>query len=81
MKQVVAMGLHEKTAILAGIGPVRSLRAALFMKDEIAGMDIPTGSVGGSKASTKRRLPLKESTSASKLPKRYDRSKVLKDST
>ncbi len=41
MKQVVAMGLHEKTAILAGIGPVRSLRAALFMKDEIAGMDIP----------------------------------------
>jgi methylenetetrahydrofolate reductase (NADPH) len=41
MKRVVDMGLHEKTAILAGIGPVRSMRAAEFMRDEIAGMDVP----------------------------------------
>lgn len=41
MKRVVDMGLHEKTAILAGIGPVRSARAAEYMRDEIAGMDVP----------------------------------------
>ncbi|MCP3976073.1 MAG: methylenetetrahydrofolate reductase [bacterium] len=41
MKQVVDMGLHERTAILAGVGPVRSMRAAEFMKNEVAGMDVP----------------------------------------
>jgi len=41
MKRVVDMGLHEKTAILAGIGPVHSVRAAEFIRDEIAGMDVP----------------------------------------
>ncbi len=41
MRRVVDMGLHEKTAILAGIGPVRSVRAAEYMRDEIAGMDVP----------------------------------------
>jgi methylenetetrahydrofolate reductase (NADPH) len=41
MKRVVDLGLHEKTAILAGIGPVRSVRAAEYMRDEIAGMDVP----------------------------------------
>lgn len=41
MRRVVDMGLHEKTAILAGIGPIRSARAAGFMRDEIAGMDVP----------------------------------------
>lgn len=41
MKRVVDMGLHEQTAILAGVGPVRSVRAAEFMKNEVAGMDVP----------------------------------------
>jgi methylenetetrahydrofolate reductase (NADPH) len=41
MKRVVDLGLHERTAILAGIGPVRSVRAAEYMRDEIAGMDVP----------------------------------------
>lgn len=41
MKQVVDMGLHEQTAILAGVGPIRSVRAAEFMKNEVAGMDVP----------------------------------------
>jgi methylenetetrahydrofolate reductase (NADPH) len=35
------MGLHEQTAILAGVGPIRSARAAEFMKHEVAGMDVP----------------------------------------
>ena len=41
MKQVVDLGLHEKTAILAGIGPVKSLAGLEFMSNEVAGMDVP----------------------------------------
>jgi len=41
MKQVVDMGLHEQTAILAGVGPIRSARGAEFMKNKVAGMDVP----------------------------------------
>ncbi len=41
MRQVVDMGLHEQTAILAGVGPLRSVRGAEFMKNEVAGMDVP----------------------------------------
>ena len=35
------MGLHEQTAVLAGVGPIRSARAAEAMKNEVAGMDVP----------------------------------------
>ena len=41
MKRVVDLGLHEKTAILAGIGPVRSLRAAQHLATKIPGMEVP----------------------------------------
>ena len=41
MKRVVDLGLHEKIVILAGVGPVRSLKAAEYMKNEVAGMDVP----------------------------------------
>ena len=41
MKRVVDLGLHEKTAILAGIGPVRSHRAAQHMATKIPGMEVP----------------------------------------
>ena len=41
MKRVVDLGLHEKIVILAGIGPVRSQKVAEFMKNEVAGMDVP----------------------------------------
>lgn len=41
MKRVVDLGLHEKVAILAGVGPVRSSKAAEYMKNEVAGMDVP----------------------------------------
>jgi len=40
MKRVVEMGLHEKTAILAGILPVRSAKALLRMKEEVPGVKI-----------------------------------------
>ena len=41
MKRVVDMGLHEKTAIMVGIGPVRSARAAQFMATKVPGMEVP----------------------------------------
>jgi methylenetetrahydrofolate reductase (NADPH) len=41
MKRVVDLGLHEKIVILAGVGPVRSIKAAEYMKNEVAGMDVP----------------------------------------
>ncbi len=41
MARVVDLGLHEQVAILAGVGPVRSLRAAEFMREQVAGMDVP----------------------------------------
>jgi methylenetetrahydrofolate reductase (NADPH) len=40
MDRVVAMGLHEKTAILAGVMPVRSAKALLYMKEEVPGVKI-----------------------------------------
>jgi methylenetetrahydrofolate reductase (NADPH) len=41
MKRVVDLGLHEQIAILAGVGPMKSVRVAKYMKDEVAGMDVP----------------------------------------
>jgi len=40
MDRVVAMGLHEKAAILAGVMPVRSAKALLYMKEEVPGVKI-----------------------------------------
>ncbi len=41
MARVVDLGLHEKAAILAGIGPIRSLQAAQAMAHEVPGLDVP----------------------------------------
>ena len=41
MELVVKAGLHKKVYILAGLTPVRSARALIYMKNEVAGMSIP----------------------------------------
>jgi methylenetetrahydrofolate reductase (NADPH) len=41
MGLVVAEGLHKKVYILAGLTPVRSHKALVYMKNEVAGMSIP----------------------------------------
>ncbi len=41
MKQVVDLGLHERTAILAGVTPLKSYKMAKYMATKVAGMDIP----------------------------------------
>ena len=38
MRRVVDMGLHEKVAILAGVGPLKSSGAAKYMRDKVPGM-------------------------------------------
>ncbi len=41
MELVVKEGLHKQVYILAGLMPVRSVRALHYMKNEVAGMSIP----------------------------------------
>lgn len=41
MKRVRDMGLHEKAFILVGVGPLRSDRAAEFMRSKVPGVVIP----------------------------------------
>ncbi len=38
MKRVVDLGLHEKVAILAGVGPLKSSGMARYMRDNVPGM-------------------------------------------
>lgn len=41
MKRVVDLGVHEKTAILAGVGPLKSSGMARYMRDKVPGMRVP----------------------------------------
>jgi methylenetetrahydrofolate reductase (NADPH) len=41
IRQAVDMGLTEKAYILAGITPMKSLKMALYMKDNVPGLDVP----------------------------------------
>jgi methylenetetrahydrofolate reductase (NADPH) len=42
MAQVRALGLHEQVHIMAGVGPLKSVRMAEFMATKVPGMDVPT---------------------------------------
>jgi methylenetetrahydrofolate reductase (NADPH) len=46
MGQVRDLGLHEQTYILVGVGPLRSAKAAEFMRTRIPGVVIPDEIVG-----------------------------------
>jgi len=41
MKRVRDRGLHERVKILAGVGPIKSVGAAKYMKTRVPGMDVP----------------------------------------
>jgi methylenetetrahydrofolate reductase (NADPH) len=41
MEQVEALGLRDKVFILAGVGPLRSAKAATWMRDNVPGMHVP----------------------------------------
>jgi methylenetetrahydrofolate reductase (NADPH) len=40
MQRVVDTGLHEKVAILAGVGPLKSAGMAKYMRDKVPGMTV-----------------------------------------
>jgi len=41
MRQVVDLGLTERCAVIAGVGPVRSLRAHEFLRTKVPGVFVP----------------------------------------
>ncbi|MGI9384911.1 MAG: methylenetetrahydrofolate reductase, partial [Methyloligellaceae bacterium] len=41
MRRVVDLGLHEKVAILAGVGPLKSTPMARFLHEQIPGIVVP----------------------------------------
>jgi methylenetetrahydrofolate reductase (NADPH) len=41
MRRVRDLGLHEKVFILVGVGPLRSEKAAEFMRSKVPGVHIP----------------------------------------
>jgi methylenetetrahydrofolate reductase (NADPH) len=41
MKRVVDLGVHEKTAILAGVGPLKSAGMARYLRDKVPGIRVP----------------------------------------
>jgi len=41
MKKVVDMGLHEKVAFLAGLGPLKSTPMARFLNERVPGIEVP----------------------------------------
>ncbi len=55
MKRVVDRGLHEKASILAGIIPVKSLGAARYMKNNVAGITIPDAMIDRLKGAEKKK--------------------------
>ena len=54
MRRVVDLGLHEQVAILAGIGPTRSLRVARYMHDNVPGIDVPESMLSASRDCRRR---------------------------
>ncbi|MGD8966038.1 MAG: methylenetetrahydrofolate reductase [Anaerolineae bacterium] len=50
MEQVVDMGLHEKVYILAGVGPIKSIGAARYMKNYVPGMIVRDEWIDGLRA-------------------------------
>ena len=56
MSRVRARGLHRGCAILVGVGPLRSARAAAWMRDYVPGVHIPDAIVERLAASPRPRL-------------------------
>jgi methylenetetrahydrofolate reductase (NADPH) len=53
MKRVVDMGLHQKVAILAGVGPLKSSGMAKYMRDQVPGMIVAEEYIGRMDAAVK----------------------------
>ena len=60
MRRVVDLGLHEKTHILAGVAPIKSLGAARYMATKVPGMEVDPEYVERMRDSTKGLPSIKE---------------------
>jgi methylenetetrahydrofolate reductase (NADPH) len=60
MKRVVDLGLHEKTYILAGVGPMRSLGGARYMATKVPGMEVDPEYIERMRNSTRDLPSIKE---------------------
>jgi methylenetetrahydrofolate reductase (NADPH) len=60
MRLVVDLGLHEKTYILAGVAPMRSLGAARYMATKVPGMEVDDEYIERMRNSTKGLPSIKE---------------------
>jgi methylenetetrahydrofolate reductase (NADPH) len=41
MREVVDLGLHERCGVIAGVGPIRSMRAYEFLRTKVPGVHVP----------------------------------------
>jgi methylenetetrahydrofolate reductase (NADPH) len=55
MSRVCDEGLHERIHVIAGVGPLKSVRMAEFMKFKIAGMEVPDNILDRMRAAAKPR--------------------------
>jgi methylenetetrahydrofolate reductase (NADPH) len=55
MKMVRDRGLHEKIFILAGVTPLKSVGMARYMKEKVAGMEVPEEIINRMKAAGKEK--------------------------
>jgi 5,10-methylenetetrahydrofolate reductase len=77
MRRVVDLGLHEKTFVLAGVGPIKSLGAAKYMATKVPGLEVDQEYIDRMANSTKglpslgeiKEMPPKEASEARRLRK------------
>jgi methylenetetrahydrofolate reductase (NADPH) len=60
MRRVVDLGLHEKTFILGGVAPIKSLGAARYMATKVPGMEVDPEYIERMRNSTKGLPSIKE---------------------
>jgi len=60
MRRVVDLGIHEKTFILAGVAPIKSLGAARYMATKVPGMEVDPEYIERMRSSTKELPSIKE---------------------
>ena len=60
MRRVVDLGIHEKTFILAGVAPIKSLGAARYMATKVPGMEVDPEYIERMRNSTKDLPSIKE---------------------
>ncbi|MBI3913701.1 MAG: methylenetetrahydrofolate reductase [Chloroflexi bacterium] len=66
MRRVVDLGVHEQVKILAGVGPLKTAGAAKYMRDQVAGMDVPDEVVNRMEAAGKGIEDKKEKAAAAR---------------